>query len=79
MKYLRLFAEQLKLDKESESECFYFAALIILINDHLSPHVDAMNLQEDNDYTMAFSMIIPLKEIYVASGGEGADRQKRGE
>ena len=63
MKYLRLFAKQLKLNKESGWERFRFAALTILINDHLSSHVDAMNPREDNDYRMAYSMIIPLKEI----------------
>ena len=63
LKYLEMFAEQLKLDKNSGRDRFRFAALTILINDHLSPHVDAMNLPEENDYTMAFSMFIPLEEI----------------
>ena len=63
LKYLRLFAKQLKLNKESGCEHFCFAAVTILINNHLSPHVDAMNLRENNNYTMAFSMNILLKEI----------------
>ena len=63
LKYLQLYAKQLKLNNEIGCERFRFAALTILINDHLSPHVDEMNLREDNDYTMAFSMIILLKEI----------------
>ena len=63
LKYFWLFAKQLKLNKESGCECFHFATVTILINDHLSPHVDVMNPRENNDYMMAFSMIILLKEI----------------
>ena len=43
--------------------CFRFAAITILINDRLAPHVDAMNPRYDKDYTMAFSLVIPLEEI----------------
>ena len=63
LKYLRMFAEQLKLDKEHGRDRFWFAAVTILINNHLTPHVDSMNPREDNDYTMAFSLVIPLNEV----------------
>ena len=63
LKYLRRFAEQLKLDKDHGQDRFRFTAITILINDHLDPHMDAMNPRKDNDFTMAFSLVIQLEEV----------------
>ena len=63
LKYLRKFAEQLQIDEKRGMHRFRFAAITILINDRLAPHVDAMNPRYDKDYTMAFSIVVPLNEV----------------
>lgn len=63
LRYLRMFGEQLGLNEAGGLERFRFPAVSILINDILYPHMDLMNPWGSDDYTMAFSLVIPLIEI----------------
>ena len=63
-KYIRMFANQLKITNEDDIKKFGFHAITILINNDLNPHCDSMNpSSEDEDYTLSLSVQVPISDI----------------
>jgi hypothetical protein len=66
LEYLQSFGKQLCLEERKGLESFRIAAVTVLINNDLNPHMDLMNPSNvDIDYTTALSYVVPIDKIPV--------------
>ncbi len=66
LEYLQTFGKQLCLEERKGLESFRIAAVSVLINKDLDPHMDLMNPSNlAFDYTMALSYVVPMTEVPV--------------